>query len=151
LKELEVAAAVLAALDPIPPDDQLGFLAGLLLGLLRRQGLSDEQIRAEFEWVASWPRDGAHAVLRCLLGLKTAPVWASEDRDPAVLTRICRASQELPAAERAQALVMHGIVEARSQGKTLEEVREMVLECLARCESVNAHALETIARAKISR
>jgi hypothetical protein len=44
-----VAETIASALERVPVNDRLGFLFGLTLGLLRAQGLSDDEIRAEVQ------------------------------------------------------------------------------------------------------
>ena len=43
----EVADEILSVLEAIPPDDRIGFLFGMLIGMLQKQGLNKEEIYKE--------------------------------------------------------------------------------------------------------
>ena len=46
----QTARTIISALQSIPANDQLGFLFGMLIGLMRKQGLSRIEIEKHLEY-----------------------------------------------------------------------------------------------------
>lgn len=65
-KELadSVSTEIVRVMQPIPPNDRLGFLVGMVIGGMRAQGLTDDQIREQFSFACDLANTQNAQVLR---------------------------------------------------------------------------------------